>query len=70
MDTLIQIQIENSIVDAMEIWMPFVELLDIQINKNNNQLNVKLDFRISKSVNYLSNSENNVETVNLNFNRE
>jgi len=70
LDDEIQIQIENSIVDAMEIWMPFVELLDIQINKNNNQLNVKLDFRISKSVNYLSNSENNVETVNLNFNRE
>tara|TARA_Y100000004_G_scaffold72105_1_gene81053 strand:+ start:72 stop:518 length:447 start_codon:yes stop_codon:yes gene_type:complete len=70
LDEEIQIQIENSIVEALELWMPFVELLDIRMNEKNNQLNVELDFKISKSVNYLSNSENNVETVNLNFNRE
>jgi len=70
LDEEVQIQIENSIVEALEIWLPFVELLDIQMNERNNQLNVKLNFRISKSANYLSNSENNDETVNLNFNRE
>ena len=70
LDEEVQIQIENSIVEALEIWLPFVELLDIQMNERNNQLNIKLAFRISKSVNYLSNSDNNVETVDLNFNRE
>tara|TARA_B100000287_G_C20558860_1_gene751593 strand:+ start:665 stop:1114 length:450 start_codon:yes stop_codon:yes gene_type:complete len=65
-----QIQIENSIVDALDMWMPFVELLDIQMVENGNQLNVKLKFAISKSSNYLPSVENNTETVNLNFNRE
>lgn len=70
LDEDIQIQIENSMVEALELWMPFVEITDIQMVEGNNQLNVQLKFTISKSTNYLSNAEDNVETVNLNFNRE
>jgi phage baseplate assembly protein W len=69
MDEDIRIQIENSIVEALELWMPFVELLDIQMVESGNQLNVQLKFNISKSANYLSNSDD-AETVNLTFNRE
>ena len=67
LDEEIKIQIENSIVEALELWMPFVELLDIQMVESGNQLNIQLKFNISKSPNYLSNSDN-IETVNLIFN--
>ena len=69
MDEDIRIQIENSIVEALELWMPFVESLDIQMVESGNQLNVQLKFNISKSANYLSNSDD-AETVKLTFNRE
>ena len=70
LDEEIQIQIENSIVEALELWMPFVEITDIQMVESGHQLNVQLKFTISKSINYLSEAEDNIETVNLNFNRE
>tara|TARA_B100000287_G_scaffold434921_1_gene500954 strand:- start:114 stop:632 length:519 start_codon:yes stop_codon:yes gene_type:complete len=64
-----QIQIENIIVEALEMWMPFVELTSIEMVDSSNQLNVKLGFNINKSPASLSTASSDFETVDLNFNK-
>jgi len=63
----IQIQIENNIVDMMEVWMPFVDIKDIQVFTSVNQVNIKLVFDISRASSLTAGVE--FETVDLFFNR-
>ena len=47
------IQIENNIVDVFAIWLPFVELNDIQIEEANNQINLDIVFSLKRAPNSL-----------------
>tara|TARA_A100001391_G_C5066220_1_gene277245 strand:+ start:943 stop:1470 length:528 start_codon:yes stop_codon:yes gene_type:complete len=65
----ITIQIENSIVDALELWMPFVELKDIQISENENQVNVQIGFDIKRASSLLPSTTQEMEVVDVSFER-
>ena len=65
-DTIIGIQ--DSILDTLKIWLPFVEVRDIQItNNNSNEVRVNIIFNIvqdpntldSVTINFLSNINDN-----------
>jgi phage baseplate assembly protein W len=47
------LQIQNSILDLFEYWLPFVEVHDIQVFMNNNTLSVKIVFNIKQDPNTL-----------------
>jgi len=44
----IVLQIQNEILDALETWLPFVEVSDIQVSDDNNKLNVNIIFNIKQ----------------------
>ena len=52
-DDELLIQIENNIVDVFAIWLPFVELNDIQIEEANNQINLDIVFSLKRAPNSL-----------------
>jgi len=49
------IQIENNIVDVFQIWLPFVQLQNINIDRRDdiNQININIEFNISRAPNSL-----------------
>ena len=49
------IQIENNIVDVFELWLPFVQLQNINIDRRDdvNQININIEFNISRAPNSL-----------------
>ena len=47
------LQIQNSILDLFEFWLPFVEVHDIQVFMNNNTLSVNIVFNIKQDPNTL-----------------
>ena len=49
------IQIENNIVDVFELWLPFVQLQNINIDRRDdvNQININIEFNISRTPNSL-----------------
>jgi len=51
----VTIQIENSIVDTFSVWLPFVNLRNIQIDRRDdlNQVNINIDFNIRRAPNSL-----------------
>ena len=51
-------EVENNIVDVFSIWLPFVELKDIQISTDNNQVNVNIIFSIIRA-------SDSLESVNV-----
>ena len=57
------IQIENNIVDVFGIWLPFVELRNIEINKKDdlNQVSINIEFNIRRS-------PGSLESVEITFN--
>ena len=61
-DTIIKI--ENEILDTFQIWLPFVELRDIQVNRvdSSNQVNVKIDFNLKRAPNYIESVEVDLTT--------
>lgn len=42
------LQIQNEILDALETWLPFVQVTDIQVSDDNNKLNVNIIFNIKQ----------------------
>ena len=58
-DTILNIQ--DSILDILKIWLPFVEVKDIQItNNNSNELRISIIFNIVQDPNTL-------DSVTINF---
>ena len=49
------VQIENNIVDVFELWLPFVQLQNINIDRRDdvNQININIEFNISRAPNSL-----------------
>ena len=47
------IQIENNIADVFSVWLPFVELKEIDIDKTENQINLNIIFNIRRAPNSL-----------------
>ena len=49
------VQIENNIVDVFEMWLPFVQLQNINIDRRDdvNQININIEFNISRAPNSL-----------------
>tara|TARA_R110000822_G_scaffold222793_5_gene356096 strand:- start:4767 stop:5225 length:459 start_codon:yes stop_codon:yes gene_type:complete len=47
------LEIQNEILDALESWLPFVEVSDIQVSDDNNKLNINIIFNIKQDPNTL-----------------
>ena len=64
------ISIQDTILDKFELWLPFVEVRDIQLLSNGddtsigvNEIRVKIDFNIKQDPNTL-------DSVSINFNSD
>jgi len=59
------VNIQNSILDTLSVWLPFVEVRDIQINDNEHNLNlytIKILFNITQDPNTTESVSLSVDT--------
>jgi len=62
--------IQNKILDALKIWLPFVEVHNIEVVTNNEDTSVSPTQVLVKIIFNIAQDPNTIDSVNLNFSSE